>query len=211
MGFDNGRVVRVTLKATQGSKLQVNTFHYDLEDNTLEPANDPQSLADAFRDDVVSHFKALYKNTWTIAPVVVMEEKDPQNPTAARNEWTSGSSGPGTLSTTGDALPHAMCAVASLTTDHIGRRFRGRLFLGGDATENWIDAGVWNTGTLALWQAFLDAIPRQPDIVSGESSSTAKWSVYSRTQRAQDLDPYLNAISGVGLSSRVHWLRSRDE
>jgi hypothetical protein len=39
----------------------------------------------------------------------------------------------------------------------------------------------------------------------------AKWSVYSRTQRAQDLDPYLSPIGSYSLPNRVHWLRSRDD
>ena len=210
MGFENGRLVRVVLHAQHNSDLddQINVLHYDLEDNPVGVANDPQALADRFRDDVLAPFRALYNSDWTIQPVVVEEEKDPQNPTAARQSWTSGPGGAGTFSA-GTLLPRACCLVVTLRSGSIGRRFTGRMFVGGSASEADQEDGVWASTVLARVQALLDAIPHEPDIAEGASSSTAKWSVYSRTQRAGDFDPYASAIVATQKRTAVHWLRSR--
>lgn len=212
MGFENGKLVRVVLKATHDGDgdTQVNVLHYDLQAGTLtNPDNDPQQLADTFRDDVLPAFAALYDNVWTIDPVVVEEEKDPQNPTGARASWTSGTPADGTRAG-GEDMPRAVCAVATLRTARIGRRFTGRMFLGGihnNSTD--INGNQFGTAQLALYQALLDVIPHQPDIAGGVSDATANWCVYSRTQRAANLDPYAEHITGTQLRTAIHWLRSR--
>jgi hypothetical protein len=200
----------VVLRATLGDRQEVNTFHYDLHDVTAEPANDPQTLADTFRDDVRSVWRQLYRPRWTLDPVLVVEEKDPQNPTDPRSAWTSGDPIPGTSSGTSVLLPSATCIVTSLLTDNIGRRFRGRNFWGGDATEGEQNDGAWQSSILDFINGtLLPAIPRQPDIQSGDSTSTANWCVYSRTQRAANLDPYASHITGVNTRTAVHWRRAR--
>jgi len=211
VGFENGKLLRVALIATAASgNTEVNTFHYDLVDEPLEPENDPQTLADVFRDDVRDDFAALYDPGWIIQPVQVIQEKDPQNPTAARSQWASGDAIAGTKTAATAPLAPAHCAVASLKTGLAGRRARGRMFLGGNFDESDLTFRTWQSAQLARWQTLLDAIPRQPDIQSGTSSSTARWCVYSRTQRAADLDPYAPAITVVSLSNQLHWLRSRE-
>ena len=191
---------------------QVNTFHYDLQDSPIpgNAANDPQSLADFFRDNVMAPFKALYTNVWTIQPVVVAEELDPQNPLRARSEWVSGVAGAGTRTTSGDLLPKAACAVASLATAHIGKRYRGRTFLGGVLAEGDQAGGVWAAGILSLWNAYLAAVPKQPDIATGTSASTADWGIYSRTNRAADVDPYISPVVNATVRTQFRWLRSRE-
>lgn len=210
MGFENGRLVRVTVRATQGSREQVNVFHYDLRD-TAWPTdhNDPQSLADTFRDDVLPALAPLYRSSWTLQPVVVQDEKDPQHPTAPRNEWTAGTGIAGTNSSSADLAPPQQCAVAKWLTDHIGRRFNGRTFLGGDITQSSSVGGIYSSGILTLWEAYLNAIPLQPDISEGVSGATANLCVYSRTQRASNLDPYASHVTGHVLRHSAHWLRSR--
>jgi hypothetical protein len=211
MGFENGHLVRVVLSATaSGGRDQVHTLHYDLQGGVpTDDPNDPQLLADAFRDDVMPAYRALFNGGWTIQPVIVEDERDPQDVLATRQAWTSGSAAVGTRGTASNDLPPGICGVATLLTEHIGRRYRGRIFLGGTLVEDDQDAGNFSSGIIALWQAFLDAIPRQPDIVSGASSSSARWCVYSRTQRAANLDPYASAITGTIIRSRAHYLRSR--
>jgi hypothetical protein len=215
MGFEDGRLLRVVVRAVDNASgdQQVNTLHYDLQDSIIpgNAANDPQSLADFFRDNVISTYKALYINTWTIQPVVVSEELDPQNPTRARSEWTSGTAGAGTRSAQTDYLPRAACAVASLVTNHIGKRYRGRLFLGGSVSEADQTNGVWQSGIITLWNAFLSAIPKQPDIATGTSGSVANWGVYSRTNRTQDVDPYISPVISTPLRTQFRWLRSREQ
>lgn len=214
MGFENGKLVRVVMRAVENGTgdQQVNTFHYDLVDSAIpgEPANEPQSLADYFRDNVVSVFKAFYISSWTIQPVVVAQELDPQNPTAARSEWVSGTAGAGTRSAQTDYLPKAACGVVSLTTAHIGKRYRGRCFLGGSTSEADQSNGVWQSGISTLWNAYIAAIPRAPDIATGVSTSTADWGVYSRTNRAADIDPYISKIVSTTLRTQFRWLRSRE-
>lgn len=213
MGFESGRLLRVTLSATKddGSATMVNTLHYDLRDGVLgvsEP-NDPQQLADTIRDDVLPPYSQCFGNNWHVQPVVIIEEKDPLNPLALREGWTSGAAIEGISPYITDLLPIEVCAVATLHTGKIGRRARGRLFMMGERQEGEQAAGVWNTLALSPWQAVLDAIPRQPDIATGVSDSTADWTVYSRTQRAANLDGYANKVTGVTLHDKVHWLRSR--
>jgi len=210
MGFENGKLLRVTLEAKGGPLAHVTTLHYDLQDvGVSADANDPQSLADTFRDDVLDHYALMFTSFYTIQPVTVIMEKDPLNPTQTRDGWISGADRPGIRTVGTEGLPVQMCAVASLKTGHIGRRARGRSFLGGSLVEGDQDNGVWQSGILGIWQAFLDSIPRQPDIAAPLSLSRANWCVYSRTQRAANLDPYAPAIEAVSLGTAVHWLRSR--
>ena len=214
MGFENGKLVRVVMRAVENatSDQQVNTFHYDLVDSAIpgENPNSPQSLADYFRDNVMAPFRALYISSWTIQPVIVAEELDPQNPLAARSEWTSGTAAAGTRSAQTDYLPRAACGVASLTTDHIGKRYRGRTFLGGSTSEADQTGGVWQSGITTLWNTYLAAVPKQPDLATGVSVSVANWVVYSRTNRAQDVDPYASAVQSFAIRSQFRWLRSRE-
>lgn len=212
MGFENGKLLRVALKAQHVSgRTNVNTYHYDLDDGLVPAeANDPQLLADAFRDDVVPLYKTLFDPGWSIGPVEVQMERDPLNPFAPRQAWTSGGPVVGTRTTPGESLPGACTSVTTLLTEHIGRRFRGRHFLSGTTLELDQNAGTWQSGIIALWQAYLDVIPREPDIAPPLSTATAKWCVYSRTQRAANLDPYASAITGTNLRAQVHWLRSRE-
>jgi hypothetical protein len=214
MGFENGKLVRVVVRAVENATgdQQVNTFHYDLEDSAVpgNAANDPQALADFFRDNVIAPFRAFYISSWSIQPVIVAQEKDPQNPNAARSEWVSGSVLAGTRAAQTDYLPKASTAVASLSTNHIGKRYRGRTFLGGSVSEADQSAGVWQSGITTLWTAYLNAIPKQPDIASGASASVANWVVYSRTNRAADIDPYASPVVSFTLRTQFRWLRSRE-
>jgi hypothetical protein len=102
-----------------------------------------------------------------------------------------------------------MCAVATLKTTHIGRRYRGRLFLGGTLTETDLSEGLWIDPHLSLWQALLNAVPRQPDLILGAGAGSCDWVVYSRTQRQQLKDPYASKIVSATVSATPHWLRSR--
>lgn len=213
MGFENGKLLRVVLRAQRNAdgEQQVNTLHYNLDDSLLNADNDPQALADAFRDAVMPKQAACYDNTWTIQPVEVVQELDPQHVTAARSAWTSGSPTVGVRSTAAERLPVASCGVVSLRTEHIGRRARGRMFLGGTLTELDQNAGVWQSSILAIWQQLLDAIPHQPDLATGTSDSVADWVVYSRTNRAADVDPYASKVTTPVLRTAVRWLRSRQQ
>jgi hypothetical protein len=176
----------------------------------LENANNPQTLADTFRDVVVPKMRLCYSSAWNILPVIVMEAIDPQHPTDPRSEWTSGTVVAGQYAVSGDLLPRALCGVATLLTANVGRRYRGRLFLGGTPTESDQANGVWGTLQLGRWQALLDVIPRQPDLTADAGTVThADWSVFSRTNRAEDVDPYLGHVISVNLRTQCHWLRSR--
>jgi hypothetical protein len=212
MGFENGHLLKVVLQATKAGNLDlVHTLHYDLDDGGLaEQANDPQSLADLFRDEVIPAFAGLFDSGWSIQPVIVEDERDPLNPNDPRQAWTSGAAAVGTRAVASDGLPPGICGVATLMTDHIGRRARGRIFLGGTLTEDdQAGGGVRMDRIGVAWTAFLDAIPKQPDIVAGASGASAKWCVYSRTQRAANLDPYANAIQAYLIRPTLHYLRSR--
>ena len=213
MGFTDGRLVRVSLEAVHNSgDTQVNTFHYDLVDNDVTGiANDPQALADRFRDDVIPHFKSIYDNNWTIQPVVVSDEKDPQNPGGPRQQWVSGSPIAGSYFSSGDLLPRACCTIAHVKSDHIGRRATGRLFVGGSPTEAAQAAGSWVGEWLGTIQPYIDNIPRAPDIAEGDVTSHAFWCVYSRTNRSQDVSPYSFGVVSAAYASKVHWLRSREQ
>lgn len=213
MGFENGKLVRVVMRATKAGDNQVNVLHYDLDDNdTFGGAeNDPQSLADFFRDNVVAPFKALFDSSWTIQPVLVEQEKDPQNPTAPRAQWTSGAQVLGSSVAASDLLPRACTVVVTLKTAHIGRRFTGRMFVSGITNEAKQNNGVWDPGWLTgAVMPYVNAIPKEPDVGGPVSPATARWCVYSRTQRAADLDPYASAVKTTFAHQDVHWLRSRE-
>jgi len=209
MGFENGKLVRVTLTARKSAELQINTFHYDIHDSVTTGSNDPQSLADFFRDNVIIHQRALYDSSWQILPVTVIMERDPLAPNDPRSEWVSGTATNGTNTTGGDRLPHGLCAVATLKTATIGRRHTGRVFIGGSWTEENQGSGNWLAGTLALMEAYLASVPLEPDISGGVETGGCKLCVYSRTQRAANLDPYASAVTSHVLHPEAHYLRRR--
>lgn len=218
MAFDDGALLRAALTASYPATgtLEVNTLHYNLDfgGSPFEgDIHDPmQSLADTLRDDVRPHFAALYDSGWSIGPVVVYQERDPLHPAAARAEVQSGAAIAGTHAglAGGTTLPPAMCAVATLKTSHIGRRNTGRMFLGGTLGEDQQDGGTWGATQLGLWQALLDSIPHQPDVIEGPGPESCNWCVYSRTSRGQSVTPYADSITSTILRTRVHWLRSRE-
>lgn len=209
MGFENGRLVRVVLRAQSVNQEQVTTFHYDLQDGQDQSSNDPQSLADAFRDDVVPLVKTFFSSAWTFDPVIVEDEIDPLSPNDARSQWQSGGGEVGTQGGVGGLLPPGTCPIGSLRTEHIGRRFRGRTFMMGTFDEGAQDDGLWGSNVVERLQAILDAIPKTPDLAPPLANAVAHWCVYSRTQRAADLDPYASAVTSAILRPECHFLRSR--
>jgi hypothetical protein len=211
VGFENGKLVRVALRATaSGFAERVSTFHYDLIDDAPLTGNDPQSLADAFRDDVIPAWKIWLDAAFTIQPVTVTEEIDPLNPTDPRAQWTSGVPTAGTYSGGDDLLPLGVAALAQLKTGLIGRRYNGRSWPIFVLHENSGGAGVLSTAAQAAFQTAMDAVPIQPDISPPASESTANLCVYSRTARALNEDPYAEHVTDVLLLQRTHYLRRRE-
>ena len=76
-------------------------------------------------------------------------------------------------------------------------------------TEDVQNDGQWSSGQVASENTWMGFIPFEPDVAGPGSDATCKWSVYSRTQRAANLDPYLNAVTSFVVKTDVHWLRSR--
>lgn len=212
MGFQNGKVVAVVLTAVKAgtTSTQVTRLVYDLDDNNEPTPNSGQALADLISTAVLPSYKALFSNSWGCGSPVVEEVIDPLDVAAPRESWLGTGGGVGTLVTASDLLPQAVCGLAPLKTGFRGRRFNGRIFVPGVFSEADQAGGIFGGGTVARMQAFLDSIPRQPDIATGPSTATAKWSVFSRTQRGLNLDPYLMPVTQAIASSRVRWLRSRD-
>lgn len=209
MGFENGHLLRVTLRASVGVQEVVNTFHYDLNDHFASPGSDPQTLADLFRDNVRPQWATLFRPAWTLDPVVIVDEKDPLNPLAARSAWSSGAPIAGTGAGTGDLLPSFISPVVKLITSRIGRRFTGRTWLGCAAEEAWQANGLWTAGMMTAFTTVMNSIPKQPDLVTGVSAAEANWCVYSRTQRAANLDPYASAVQSFVVRPQLHALRKR--
>lgn len=209
MGFENGQLVRVALAAVATGIECVNTFHYDLKNDPGMSDNDPQQLADTIRADVLPHFAAMYSPDFQIHPVVVTDEKDPQNPTAPRGQWSSGTATPGTRAITGDFLPFGCVGVSINRTSSIGRRYTGRTFVGGAFAETDQAGSVWGSTIVDLMNQYMASIPRQPDVSGAGSTSTANFCVYSRSQRGEDRDPYASHVVSTVVGSRVHFLRSR--
>lgn len=211
MGFENGKLWRVTLNATNGPNQMVNVWHYDAKDDgALSDINSGQSLADFFRDNVLSHQRALFAPTWTVNPVVVTDEVDPSKPPGqARSQWVSGTAAPGTRQLSSDAMALALCSVAILKTDSIGRRHTGRKFIFGSFQESDVSGDTWIPQVDTLIQLYLDSVPRQPDVSGGPGAASCDLCVYSRTNRAALQNPYASHVQSIVLSNRVHWLRSR--
>lgn len=212
MSWETGRTLRVVLKAHAGTEEQVNVLHYDANDGGVANigANNPQSLADFFRDNVMNLVAANFTAGWSIDPVIVEEELDPKNPTAPRQAWTSGGILQGGKVASSDVLPSALCVVYRLDSDRIGRRYNGRLFAMGSRHEADQAAGSWTTTYLTDQGRYVNAIPHQPDISGPGSEATCNWAVYSRTNRSQGISTYLAHIQTPIVRSRLHWLRSRD-
>jgi len=210
MGFENGDVfeVRVMTQDTAGHTM-VNALHYDAIDAITGETNSGQALADFFRDHVTSHLTIFLNANWSVMPYVVTQVLDPQDKLAARTQWVSGVATPGVRGSASDPLPLQNCSFATLRTGHIGKRFRGRCFLPWPLLESDQQGGIIEADHKTAAQAYMDAIPRQPDVSGPLSPATCTWSVYSRTQRAQNRNPYLSAVTSAAMQNEVHVLRSR--
>lgn len=210
MSFENGKVCRVVLRATAGTYEHVNVLHYDLNDAGLSTGtNNPQTLADFFRDNVQGVYTQLFTSNWTIDPIKVEEEIDPLDKFAPRSSWLSGTSRPGTKVITGDQLPAGLVVLVALKSNTLGRRYNGRMWLGGPTSEADQINGQWQSSLLSVCSEIVANIPRQPDISEGPSGASCDWSIYSRTARAQSSGHYLAHGITPTVSDRVHWLRSR--
>jgi hypothetical protein len=213
MGFESGTILRVAMRATaSGHAERVMTFHYNLDDASVGlEANDPQDLADRFRDDVVPGFRAWFTAAWTLQPTVVTQEIDPQDPTAPRSQWTSGTTLVGTGPGSSDDLPYGVCALVKLVTGVVGRRFNGRSFCYIPLNENSQTAGLLSSGMITALQGLYDSIPIEPDIAGGGglSDARARLCVYSRTARALNQDPYATDVTGFTVRQATHYLRRR--
>jgi hypothetical protein len=213
VGFENGRLLRVTIRATSVSLPErVTTFHYNLTNASegLEN-NNPQDLADRFRDDVIPAWKIWFPAAFTLQPVVVADEIDPQNPTAPRSEWSSGTPTAGTNSSGTDLLPPGVCALVKLVTNVVGRRFNGRSFAPFVLDESAESTGVLSTAAIAAFQTAYAAVPIEPDIAGGGGLSDARahLCVYSRTARAANADPYATDVASFLVRPQTHYLRRR--
>lgn len=210
MGFQSGHLARVVLRATNGGNQIVNTLHYDLAGKGLSPGPGLQALANRFRDDVMTPWKACITPDWTIQPVEVIDEKDPLNPLDVRDQAVAGTAGPGTrlAPPSSEVIPIQLCAMATVHTAHIGRSFRGRIFLPPLWSDAQIDAGVVAGAQLGNYNAFIAAIPIAPDL-STWTDTTANLCVYSRTRRAANAGSYAEHATSITLDTTVRWLRSR--
>lgn len=211
MGFESGHIARVVLRATNGANEIVSTLHYDLTGNALDDAPSLQNLADRIRDALVPAWKACIIPSWTVQPVEVIDEKDPLHPDALRSAVASGTAAAGTrlAPPSGEVLPIEACGMLTLRTDHIGRSFRGRMFLPPVWSDASIDNGVLAGSQFTNYGAVRTAIPLAPDVVTGPSTATAHLCIYSRTRRARSASDYAAHVSSITLDNTVRWLRSR--
>lgn len=209
VSFETGKTLRVVLRATNADLEQVNVLHYDLNDSNDLQDQDPQALADFFRDNVVQHIQPLLAASWSIQPVLVQQELDPQNPFDPRQEWTSGGVLGGTKAAVGDYLPPGVAVLYRLQSDHIGRRYNGRLWAIGTESEGDQADGIWSSSYLDGVNFYVNAIPKQPDIGPPGSLNKCNWSVYSRTNRAANVPTYLAHVQAAIVRTKVHYLRSR--
>lgn len=217
MGFVDGHLARAVFRMHSGSHEVVNVIHYDMHDTAIPGSahTSLQSLADALRDACTLPYRSLFPSNWTMDPIVVQDEIDPQHPGSARSGATSGGGAAGLMDvpTSGNQLPLELCAVATIHTAHIGRRYRGRMFLPPLFTEDAITSGLLDNSKKLSYQNFLDSIPKQPDVVSGVDpiDTVTNWSVYSRTNRQQGLDPYASPVTSYEVRTSVRFLRSRGD
>jgi hypothetical protein len=215
MGFVDGHLARAVFSAINGHNQVVNVIHYDMHDTSIPGSahTSLQSLADHLRDACMTPYKSLFPSNWVIQPIVVQDEIDPQHPGAVRNGAVSGAPANGLMDvpTSGNALPFELCAVATIHTGHIGRRFRGRMFLPPLFSDDAITGQVVDGSKRLSYQNFLDSIPKQPDVVEGVDpiDTVTNWSVYSRTNRAQGVDPYATPVTSYEVRPSVRFLRSR--
>src|SRR4051812_15819167 len=132
MGFENGKTWGVRLRCSDGTSREcVSVLHYDADDKlVLDGGNSGQALADAVSAALLPVWKPLVPSTWSIDPVVVFDEVDPQDTTRARSEWSTGALVAGTRSVAGKQfLPYGCAVQYTFRTAHIGRRFRGRMWI----------------------------------------------------------------------------------
>jgi len=209
MGFENGNVYAVVFRATKGDRDEVNVFHYDGNNHGDPQVNSGQSLADVVANDALSWFRGLYDNNWLCHPVLVTEVQDPQNPNAPRQQWIGGVDSAGLTTPSATPLASAAFVCVTVKTAHIGRRYTGRKFVGGAHSEASVNGNHWETAQTSAVGSYVDALPREPDVAGPASLATCTLSVYSKTQRTANQDPYLSPVVAMVVRPEVHWLRRR--
>lgn len=209
-------LVRAILPASGEGQEMVTVLHYNFEEgpepSTELTAADLQLLADRLRDDLTVVRQALLPPSWSVLPVEVVQALDPLNPSAPRLARTSGTPASGTRSYTGGTrMPVAAHLVAQVLTENVGRRHRGRIHIPQILHEADVDGDFATAGTTSVTAAqnFLNAIPLEPDLGIDYPPHVVNLTVYSRTARAQDQDPYAPDVTGFSLDRQVRWLRSR--
>lgn len=138
-----------------------------------------------------------------------VEDPDATPPTGAVHTYAlGGTQGP----LGGDANPVELCAMISLTTDKLGRSFRGGFHsFPLPSTALLSSTGQLDTSALAYvnyTNILAAAIDQLEDVFGGAGTGDINPVIYSKTRRARGLS-FAEKVTGGRVRTQLRWLRQR--
>lgn len=176
-----GDIWRISAVGTFLGQEYVNTFHFRMKTIAGTPLMAVEYLNTNLYDLLVTQ---AISNQWSITSWHARQLAVP----AVVHDYIDNIAGSGS----GDVLPPQSAMVVSLRSSLLGRRHRGRLYLGG-----WLESaqanGVFGTALVSAVGTYIDDMVAA--VGSGGSNADLEWGIWSRVNGGQDPGPY-NLIAG---------------
>jgi hypothetical protein len=207
---------RLSFESATASGVEiVNVFHVLADTAGPGDTDFLAYLADAARDDLRSSYLIMLAASSTLHRLRISTEPDPTVPGdpvfGTERTWDLAGGG----GTPTEFAPHELGIVLSMRTAILGRSFRGHLFLpplsnANDIDGEQVDPGSTYYGAALGWRDDLQTWVAPWSSGSPPPADTnPRLVVYSRTRRQRAEFPFSNDVTSLGVTRRLHWLRSR--
>jgi hypothetical protein len=203
---------------TTGNQQEVrNTFNFRLNPSSPDSVNEQflvDILADAGTTSLQNAYVALLGTVFTLDEIVARQVHDPLNPGDLKLQHAKVVNLPGTRAVTSDTSS-GICAIVTLNTDTVGRRYRGHVFMPPSLRQLDQGDGVFPTGSpyMVAIAALITELNKTLETAGG-SHYANRWNdvdmvVYSRKARSLDESQFYAQVQSLIRRTPIHWLRSR--
>lgn len=207
-------LVRVQFKGhLVDNQVAVNTFYITKVGHGVPSLADLTALSTDLATYFTTTYKALYRTDGMFDTVTCYQVSDPSLPVPVL-EVQATVNAAGTRSTAGTGGPDQLCAVLSLKTQLVGRRYRGHQFL----PPSTIQADVTGAGFTVAGAYWVAVLAYAAKLQTGclptptwTGSTLSSWTlcVFSTMAAKTLTPPYASGVFSVVATNRSHWLRSR--
>jgi hypothetical protein len=207
-------LARVAIKSTvQGGQAVNNTFYISDGSANIPDLSKLTNLATDLDAFFTTTYRVLLTTNGILQNYTVSQVSDPLDP-SPYVQYVKNIALAGTRTEPSSHAPNQLCAVASLKTALVGRRYRGHLFLPPSLDQASISGTGFSSGN------YLTAVNNfVAKLVNGTAAPTPTWTgstlsgwtlaVFSRTAAAAGQNPVFAYCTAVVQNGSIHWLRSR--